>query len=57
MEHKQNAIDNIFKNQEDYTLLSKVAYNKHQHNTEKTIEHTNYKFDPLLSSQTEKGIS
>ena len=50
----KSSIDNILQNKDDYKLLSKVAYKKHQNNIENAIQHTNYKYDPSLSSQTEK---
>ena len=50
----KSSIDNILQNKDDYKLLSKVAYKKHQNNIENAIQHTNYKYDPELSSQTEK---
>ena len=49
----KSLIDNLLQNKDDYKLLSKVAYKKHQ-NIENAIQHTNYKYDPELSSQTEK---
>jgi len=52
-EHK-SQFDHILNNKDDYKTLSKVAYKKHQPNIEKAIEHTNFKYDPSLSSQTEK---
>ena len=53
-DNANNAIDNTLNTHEDYIILSKVASKKHQPNIEKAIEHTNYKYDPSLSSQTEK---
>ena len=50
----KSSIDNILQNKDDYKLLSKVAYKKHQNNIEDAIKNTNYKYDPQLSSQTEK---
>ena len=50
----KSSIDNILQNKDDYKLLSKVASKKHQSNIENAIQHTNYKYDPELSSQTEK---
>ena len=50
----KSSIDNILQNKDDYKLLSKVAYKKHQNNIENAIQHTNYKYDPELSSQNEK---
>jgi hypothetical protein len=50
----KSSIDNILQNKDDYKLLSKVAYKKHQNNIEDAIKNTNYKYDPELSSQTEK---
>ena len=50
----KSSIDNLLENKDDYKLLSKVAYKKHQNNIENAIKHTNYKHDPELSSQTEK---
>ena len=46
----KSSIDHLLQNTDDYKLLAKTAYKKHQNN----IEHTNYKYDPSLSSQTEK---
>ena len=53
-DNTKSTIDNILQNQDDYKTLSKVAYKKHQPNIEKAIEHTQFKYDPHLSSQTEK---
>ena len=50
----KSSIDNILQNKDDYKLLSKVAYKKHQNNVESAIKHTNYKYDPDLSTKTEK---
>ena len=50
----KSSIDNLLQNKDDYKLLSKVAYKKHQNNIENAIQHTNYKYDPELSSHTEK---
>ena len=50
----KSSIDNLLQNKDDYKLLSKVAYKKHQNNIEDAIKNTNYKYDPQLSSQTEK---
>ena len=50
----KSSIDNLLQNKNDYKLLSKVAYKKHQNNIEDAIKNTNYKYDPSLSSQTEK---
>ena len=50
----KSSIDNLLQNKDDYKLLSKVAYKKYQNNIENAIQHTNYKYDPELSSQTEK---
>ena len=52
--NNKSSIDNILQNKDDYKLLSKVAYKKHQNNIEDAIKNTNYKYDPQLSSQTEK---
>ena len=52
--NNKSSIDNILQNKDDYKLLSKVAYKKHQNNIEDAIKNTNYKYDPSLSSQTEK---
>ena len=43
---KENDNNNILQNKDDYKLLSKVAYKKHQNNIENAIQHTNYKYDP-----------
>ena len=43
-----------YKKKDDYKSLSKVAYKKHQNNIEDAIKNTNYKYEPQLSSQTEK---
>jgi len=50
----KSSIDHLLQNKDDYKLLSKVAYKKHQNNVENAIQNTNYKYDPELSSQTEK---
>ena len=50
----KSSIDHLLQNKDDYKLLSKVAYKKHQNNIENAIQHTNYKYDPSLSSHTEK---
>ena len=52
--NNKSSIDNLLENKDDYKLLSKVAYKKHQNNIEDAIKNTNYKYDPQLSSQTEK---
>ena len=52
-EHK-SQLDHILNHKDDYKTLSKGAYKKLGPNIEKAIEHTNYKYDPSLSSQTEK---
>ena len=39
----KSSIDNLLQNKDDYKLLSKVAYKKHQNNIENAIQHTNYK--------------
>ena len=52
--NNKSSIDSLLENKDDYKLLSKVAYKKHQNNIENAIQHTNYKYDPSLSSQTEK---
>ena len=49
----KSSIDHLLQNKDDYKLLSKVAYKKHQNNIENAIQNTNYKYDPELSSQTE----
>ena len=46
----KSSIDNLLQNKDDYKLLAKTAYKKHQNN----IEHTNYKYDPDLSTQLQK---
>ena len=51
---KKSSIDHLLQNKDDYKLLSKVAYKKHQNIIENAIQHTKYKYDPDLSSQTEK---
>ena len=38
----KSSIDHLLQNKDDYTLLSKVAYKKHQNNIENAIQHTNY---------------
>ena len=50
----KSSIDNLLQNKDDYKLLAKTAYKKHQNNIERAIEHTNYKYDPDLSTTTEK---
>ena len=50
----KSSIDHLLQNTDDYKLLAKTAYKKHQNNIEHAIVHTNYKYDPSLSSQTEK---
>jgi len=50
----KSSIDNILQNKDDYKLLSKVAYKKHQNNIEDAIKNTNYKYDPDLSTQLQK---
>ena len=52
--NNKSSIDNLLENKDDYKLLSKVAYKKHQNNIERDIEHTNYKYDPDLSTQLQK---
>ena len=47
--NNKSSIDNILQNKDDYKLLSKVAYKKHQNNTEDAIKNTNYKYDILRS--------
>ena len=44
----------ILKNKDDYKLLAKVSYKKHQKNIEDAIKDTPYKYDNELSTQTEK---
>ena len=50
------SINNLLENKDDYKLwyLKLLSYKKHQNNIENAIQHTNYKYDPELSSQTEK---
>ena len=48
------SINNLLQNKDDYKLLAKTAYKKHQNNIENAIQHTNYKYDPDLSTTTEK---
>ena len=50
----KSSIDNLLQNKDDYKLLAKTAYKKHQNNIERAIEHTNYKYDPDLSTQLQK---
>ena len=52
--NNKSSIDNLLQNKDDYKLLAKTAYKKHQNNIENAIQHTNYKYDPSLSSQTER---
>ena len=52
----KSSIDNLLKNKDDYTLLSKVAYKKHQPSIGKAIEHSHNEYDPSLSSHTEKVL-
>ena len=53
-DNNKSVIDNLLQNKDDYKLLSTVAYKKHQNNIENAIEHTNYKYDPDLSTQLQK---
>ena len=50
----KSSIDHLLQNTDDYKLLAKTAYKKHQNNIEHAIEHTNYKYDPDLSTQLQK---
>ena len=52
----KNSLDNILNNQDDYKLLAKVSYKKHRNTIENAIQHTNYKFDPDLSSHATNYI-
>ena len=52
--NNKSSIDNLLQNKDDYKLLAKTAYKKHQNNIERAIEHTNYKYDPDLSTQLQK---
>ena len=49
--NNKSSIDNLLQNKDNYKLLSKVAYEKHHNNIENAIQHTNYKYDPELSSE------
>ena len=42
----KSSIDNLLQNKDDYKLLSKFAYKKHQNNMEDAIKNTNYIYDP-----------
>ena len=51
---KNSTLDNILQNQNDYKLLSKMAYKKHAYIIENGIKYTPYKYDSELSTTTEK---
>ena len=53
-DNNKYSINNLLQNKDDYKLLAKTAYKKHQNNIENSIDHTNYKYDPELSTTTEK---
>ena len=53
-DNNKSVIDNLLQNKDDYKLLAKTAYKKHQNNIEHAIEHSNYKYDPDLSTQSQK---
>ena len=52
--NNNNTLDNILQNKDQYKLLSKTAYKKHQDNIENAIKYTPYKYDSELSTNTEK---
>ena len=50
----KSSINHLLQNKDDYKVLLNAAIKKHQNNIQNAIQHTNYKYDPKLSSQTEK---